>query len=229
MGDDVAIWMQRLDSLSANQWPAFLAEHSGLPGPRANLTLVTAAARDADDDAIAALSADGGEFAVMCVAATLARAAADPHTASRARDLARDERWRVREGVALGLQLWGDRDPGGLADLVLAWADDPDLLVRRAAVAAICEPRLLRTTDAAAAAIEACRRATRGLLAEDATARRTPDARTLRQALGYCWSVAVAADPVPGLRAFGALDDSDPDVAWIVRENLRKKRLSALV
>jgi hypothetical protein len=54
--------------------------------------------------------------------------------------------------------------------------------------------------------------------------------RTLRQALGYAWSVAVAADPEPGLTAFTALrDDPDPDVAWVVRENLRKKRLQRLL
>lgn len=229
MADDVAMWVERLDALSAEEWPTFLAAHSGLPGPRANLPLVAAAATRADDDVIARLIADDGEFATMCAAAALARAASEPHRASRARDLARDGRWRVREGVAIGLQLWGDRDPRGLAALVTAWADDPDLLVRRAAIAAICEPRLLRAPAAAAVALDACRRATRGLVAADAAARRSPEGRTLRQALGYCWSVAVAADPAAGLPAFEDLDDTDPDVAWIVRENLKKKRLSALL
>jgi hypothetical protein len=229
MSGDEVTWARQLDGLSADHWPAFLAEHSGLPGPRADLTLVTAAALRADDDTIAALIADGGEFTAMCAAAALGNAAGDQPHALRARDLARDQRWRVREGVAIGLQLWGDRDPRGLTALVRAWADDPDLLVRRAAIAAICEPRLLRTPDAAAVAVDACRRATRGLLAEDPGARRRPDARTLRQALGYCWSVAVAADPAAGLGAFRELDDADPDVAWIVRENRKKKRLSALL
>ena len=53
--------------------------------------------------------------------------------------------------------------------------------------------------------------------------------RTLRQALGYCWSVAVAADPESGLAAFRALDESDPDVAWIVRSNAGKARLTGLL
>ena len=47
--------------------------------------------------------------------------------------------------------------------------------------------------------------------------------------LGYCWSVAVAADPVTGLAAFAALDASDPDVAWVIAENRKKKRLAALL
>jgi hypothetical protein len=49
--------------------------------------------------------------------------------------------------------------------------------------------------------------------------------RVLRQALGYCWSVAVAALPAEGfarLERWAAADD--PDVRWLVRENLRKSR-----
>lgn len=54
--------------------------------------------------------------------------------------------------------------------------------------------------------------------------------RSLRQALGYCWSVAVAADPVAGMPRFLALGDStDRDVAWIVRENGKKARLARLL
>lgn len=50
--------------------------------------------------------------------------------------------------------------------------------------------------------------------------------RTLRQALGYCWSVAVAGDPAAGVLRFAALrGSSDPDMAWVVRENEKKARL----
>jgi hypothetical protein len=77
--------------------------------------------------------------------------------------------------------------------------------------------------------LEACARATGFLAALPVERRRLPDARTLRQALGYCWSVAIAADPVAGLPEFRALDTHDPDVAWIVRENSRKKRIAGLL
>lgn len=54
--------------------------------------------------------------------------------------------------------------------------------------------------------------------------------RVLRKALGYCWSVAVAADPSRGLPRFQALAGStDPDVVWIVRENRKKARLARLL
>jgi hypothetical protein len=58
------------------------------------------------------------------------------------------------------------------------------------------------------------------------------DVRTLRQALGYCWSVAVAGDPAAGLPAFAALragTGDDADVAWVVRENEKKSRLRRLL
>jgi len=39
----------------------------------------------------------------------------------------------------------------------------------------------------------------------------------------------VAADPEHGLAAFVPLtESSDPDVAWVVRENLTKKRMPSL-
>ncbi|WP_307218731.1 HEAT repeat domain-containing protein [Microbacterium sp. SORGH_AS_0888] len=224
-----ADWRAELSARAPADWPAYLDANSGLPGPRANLTLVQAVAIAADAEAIEVLLADGGEYAVLCAAAAIGARADEAAREPAARALAVDERWRVREGVALGLQLLGDRDPAGLIEIVRRWVDDPDPLVERAAVAAICEPRLLRSPDAAAAAIEVCRRATRNLVALPPERRKRADARTLRQALGYCWSVAVAADPAAGLDVFLALDASDPDVAWIVDQNRRKKRLASLL
>jgi len=56
--------------------------------------------------------------------------------------------------------------------------------------------------------------------------RRKPDYRTLRQGLGYCRSVAVAADPAAGTGRMGRwIDSADDDVRWVMRNNLSKKRL----
>ena len=149
---------------------------------------------------------------------------------SRLRKHATDARWRVREAVAMGLQRLGDADLPRLLDLVGVWASHPHPLVRRAAAAGLCEPRLLKTPEAAACAVEVCARTTQGLAAMPAGERRDAGVRTLRQALGYCWSVAVAADPVAGLPRFLALTASDDrDVAWIVRENHKKARLAKLL
>lgn len=222
-------WSAELQSLEPSAWPAHLGARSGLPGARANLRLVEATATHADGAVVDELLQDGQEFTTMCAAAALGRSSAHPASEARARALAADGRWRVREGVAIGLQLLGDLDPASLTAVVTRWADDPDPLVQRAAVAAICEPRLLRTSQTAAVAVQICRRTTSRLAGLPKGRRTEPDARTLRQALGYCWSVAVAADPGAGLVAFRALDTADPDVAWIVRQNLSKKRLAAVL
>ncbi|MFS0712385.1 HEAT repeat domain-containing protein [Microbacterium sp. 2P01SA-2] len=224
----VTAWAAELRRLGTDAWVDYLVEHSGLPGPRANTTLAAAVAEVADARIIDELVRDGGEYPMMCAAAAVARGAAPGRDAEALR-FAADDRWRVREGIALGLQLLGDADPHTLAATVRAWADEDDPLVVRAAVAAICEPRLLRSPEMAAVAVEVCARATAHLVARPQPQRHDSAARTLRQTLGYAWSVAVAADPGPGLRAFEALDTTDPDVAWIVHENARKKRLSRLL
>ena len=59
--------------------------------------------------------------------------------------------------------------------------------------------------------------------------RRNDGFRTLRQALGYAWSVAIVALPVEGKPLFEhVLSSDDPDLRWVARENLRKKRLERM-
>jgi hypothetical protein len=61
------------------------------------------------------------------------------------------------------------------------------------------------------------------------TDRRTEPFRVLRKGLGYCWSVAVVAVPDDGkARMERWLASDDPDVRWVMRENLRKARLKRL-
>ena len=115
----------------------------------------------------------------------------------------------------MGLQRLGDADLPRLLSLVTTWAGDPDPLVQRAAVAGICEPRLLKRPDAAAQAIGICERVTWELAGRPPGERKNDAVRTLRQALGYCWSVAVAADPDAGLRRFEALAAYDDPGACV--------------
>lgn len=222
-------WYAELASLDESDWPAFLDQHSGLPGPRSNLELAVAAATSASESLIDELADSADEYRASCAAISLGRRADLPDIEPRARALSHDERWRVRMGVEIGLQLLGDRSLPVLQELALDWSRDPDPLVRRTAVAALCEPRLLRGGSAAAMAVRMCQTATASIVALPPALRREPGVRTLRQALGYCWSVAIAADPAPGLRAFRALDTADADIAWIVKQNLAKKRLSTLL
>lgn len=227
-------WRAELAGRDPSTWPAYLSEHSGLPGPRANTELAVAVAELADEASARRMIDTGDEYLTMCAAVTLAARSAEVVSNVTLRALACDPRWRVREGVVLGLQVRADTAPQEVLRIAADWAADPDPLVQRAAVAALCEPRLLRTADQAASAVAICRTTTSALAQLPADRRREPGVRTLRQALGYCWSVAVAADPGPGLVAFRTLAarndlHADPDVAWIIAENLRKKRLARLL
>jgi hypothetical protein len=144
---------------------------------------------------------------------------------------ARDSSWRVREGAAMAGQRIGAVSPEGLAGLVGRWLEAGDPLVARAAIAAVCEPPILRRSPLLrAVALDACASATSLLRAVPAERRRDPGVRTLRQGLGYCWSVAVAAAPEAGLPRFLALAAApDPDVAWVVAENRTKTRLRSVL
>jgi hypothetical protein len=209
---------------------AYLTARSGLPGPRANLELAQAYAEVAEPEEARALAAGDDEYLALCGALALAARAADPALAGAVRAAATDGRWRVREGVALGLQRLAAADAPAFLRVLDDWAADPDPLVHRARIAAICEPPLLKDRALAAAALACCAEATAFLRRLPAADRRRDDVRVLRQALGYCWSVAVAADPAAGLPAFAALEeDPDPDVRWVARSNRTKARLARLL
>lgn len=227
-----AEYAAELASRPRADWPAYLRENSGLPGPRGNIELGQAVADVGDRALFDDLIASGDEYLTFCGVLGLGAmlAGGDPGVLPRLHEHATDDRWRVREAVAMALQRLGDADLPRLLDVVRAWAGDPDPLVQRAAVAGICEPRLLQSRTAAAAAREACHTATASLAARPVEQRKDANLRTLRQGLGYCWSVAVAADPERGLVEFAKLEPAtDPDVAWIVRENRKKRRLASLL
>jgi hypothetical protein len=217
-----------------NDRTAFLRTHSGLPGPRGNLGLVQAAADvGVEADFRTWIGVGSGdeptdEFLAVCGVVGLGRLLAEGRLelAEELRAHASDPRWRVREGVAMALQRVGDTDVGRLFDIVTRWlADRP--YVQRAAVAGVAEPRLLKTPDAAARAVMAVDRVTASVAAADQ--RRSDEFRTLRQALGYCWSVVVVAGPEVGKPCFQRWASSaDSDIRWIVKENLKKARLLRL-
>ena len=134
-------------------WDDYLLKESGLPGPRANLELVQAAADLGTPEQFrrwlalgpAATAAKTAlEFLPLCGAVGLGRLLAEGHVdvVTELRRQANDPRWRVREGVAMALQRWGDADMGALAKAMKAWAGGT-WLEQRAVAAGLCEPRLL--------------------------------------------------------------------------------------
>jgi len=207
----------------------YLAAHSGLPGPRGNIELAVAAAEELDHATLESLARSGDEFEAFCGVVGLGRAIAEGRSdlVAALRAHANDRRWRVREAVAMALQRWGDQDLPAMLAEAASWATG-SRLEQRAAAAGTCEPRLLRepaVVRRVLALLDAITASVPG-----APDRKSDEYRTLRQALGYCWSVAIAADPADGLPAFARWRHSpDPDVGWIVRENVRKARLQKVL
>ena len=219
-----------LRGLPADELALYLTARSGLPGPRGNLELADAFASIADRATILRFVELDDEYLRFCGTEAIGRLIVeepdDVSLSELIRRRAADDLWRVREGAARALQIVGDVDSASLRTIVATWVGDPNPYVRRAAVAAICEPRLLTDPATWVAALQACRRASESITGLPATERKTPGVRNLRQALGYCWSVVVAADPDEGRPAFERLRTvDDPDIRWIVASNLKKSRL----
>lgn len=224
-------------------WREYLEAHSGLPGPRGNLELLRAFVRIASAELAQQLAAipaslapvnDPMEFLAACGTAALGRVIASLPAGScdfdRIEQLMRqnagDGRWRVREAAAMALQFTGRVDYQRMMDIALRWAEGTEL-EQRAAAAAVAEPDLLCEPGQVVAATGLLARVTASLAATPVEERRGSESfRVLRLALGYCWSVAAAADFAvtrPHLESW--LGSRDRDVRWLMAQNLSKTRL----
>lgn len=218
-------------------WRPYLMAESGLPGPRGNLELAHAAALEIDSgqiDAFLSIPATRAPentpqvFLVFCGVLALGRliAAGDRQQLKRLRPYASDARWRIREAVAMALQTVGDSDIKLLLREASRWSGG-NWHEKRAAAAGLAEPRLLNAPSTAAAVLEILDSITASMtLAQD---RKSDGFKALRQGMGYCWSVAVTAHPVLGKRLMEKwLKKADPDVRWVMKENLKKNRLARM-
>jgi hypothetical protein len=100
-------------------------------------------------------------------------------------------------------------------------------LRQRAAIAAIAEPPLLKMDELVEAALAIQRTVLERMRCAPADDRRREQFRTLRQALGYTLSVVTAAAPERGFALMRECASwGDTDITWVLRENLKKKRLA---
>jgi hypothetical protein len=221
------------------EWDDYLLRESGLPGPRANLELVQAAADLGTPeqfhhwlalDPAATPPKTALEFLPLCGVVGLGRLLAEGQLEAlpELRQHANDPRWRVREGIAMALQRWGDADMDALVKAMKDWATGT-WLEQRAVAAGLCEPRLLAEGAHAKAVLKILDRVTRAVAKASPTDRQGDDFKALRQGLAYCWSVAVAAAPIEGKAAMETwLASPNQDVQWIMRENLKRNRLTRM-
>lgn len=225
----------RLRSLEA--WDAYLLEQSGLPGPRCNIELAHVVADEGQlalfqrYSAITSVQAPVNsplEFLTFCGVIGLGQSLAEGQVGllESLRIHASDPRWRVREAVAMALQRLGDVNMEQLILAMQAWCTGT-MLEQRATAAALCEPRLLGQAAHVRAVLQILDTITTAL--ERADDRRSDSLIALRKGLGYCWSVAVVALPDEGKVLFEKwLASTNPNVQWVMRENLKKARMSRM-
>jgi hypothetical protein len=126
----------------------------------------------------------------------------------------------------MALQRVGGQDMGKLLREMRRWSKKRPY-VQRAAAAGLCEPALLKDSRVAAQVLRLLDAITASLVAS--RDRGSDEMRVLRQALGYCWSVAAAASPDAARPLLERLlASTDPDVRWIAKSNFAKSRMSAL-
>jgi len=243
-------------ALTGNQRPLefYLHEQSRLPGPRANLELVNElsyllAALSAEqpdkvqsvlnylisDDRSKVVSNTPAEFVVLCgIVAFGACAAAQPKWRGEVFELlehyACNTCWRVRQGVEIAFQRVLTVAPQETISFLAIMASQGNYFQQRAAIAAIAEPALLYSPEIVQAALSIQRVVLERLHSAPAADRKREDFRALRQTQGYALSVITAVVPEKGFALMrNCATWGDADITWILRENLKKKRLAKFV
>ena len=223
--DDYRQTLKNLDD-----WIPFLRKESGLPGPRGNLELAYAVAEEGNKKQFKQFLSFQAEentpevFLVFCGVIGFGKLAAnDPTLFEQLLKYASDARWRIREAVATGLQLVGDQNMDLLLSEMQKWSKG-NWYEKRAAAAALAEPRLLKEPKYTRKVLRILDEITESM--ENADESKDEAFKVLRQGMAYCWSVVVAALPEAGRPLMEKWSDSrDKDIRWMIRENLKKNRL----
>jgi hypothetical protein len=224
----IADYRQTLKEL--DDWVPFLMKNSGLPGPRGNLELAHAVAEEGSKKQFENFISFQAEentaevFLVFCGLVGLGRLAAnEPALFDKLRSYASDPRWRIREAVATGLQRAGDQNMDLLLKEMQKWATG-NWYEKRAAAATLAEPRLLKQAKHAKQVLQILDQITESMA--NANGPKDESFKVLRQGMGYCWSVAIAALPETGKTIMEKwLSSPDSDIRWMMKENLKKNRL----
>lgn len=226
----------------------YVVSNSNLPGPRANLELA-----DAFPEALGKIAQKESqkcwalcmrmleltaeeapvntpeEFVPFCGAVGIGSiGSTQPSFFDQAivtlRGFAKDSRWRMREAVRMGLQRLAKTRAHDTLTTMEGWIGEGDWLEMRAIAATVAMPSLLENEEMATWALSLHRKIFDLVL--ETQDRKSEQFRVMRKALGYTLSVVVRALPREGFEFMTQLLDSqDKDVKWILRENLKKKRL----
>ena len=240
-------------ALTGNARPLefYLRDNSHLPGPRANMELasdvgtILAASvpkypenvrklldtfTNGDRKSIVSNTPD--EFVMLCgiIGSGMCAAVYTPWREENFEMLehyACSGHWRVRESVALAYQYLLSTMPFDTIGRLKKLAETGNHLQQRAAIAAIAEPPLLRQEQLVEVALEMQRTVLERLRLVPAHERKVEEVRVLRKTLGYTISVVTVAMPEQGFALMReCVSWNDADVVWILKENMKKKRLA---
>lgn len=140
------------------------------------------------------------------------------------KNAAKDNRWRIQEAVAMGLQRILLKNKN-VIDKLEEWITEKDYYIWRAVVAGLAEPDIVKDRDIAIKALEIHEKIFSQISVVEE--RKSESFKKLRQALGYTLSVVVEQIPQEGFEYINRLaKKEDKDIAWVVKTNLKKSRLS---
>jgi hypothetical protein len=251
MHDTLSSLVER--ALTGNQRPLefYLRENARLSGARVNLELANdvayllAAVVSQRPDSVKALinyffinerkggpSSAAAEFVTLCgIIASGACAAIEAgwreDTFALLYDYADSSRLRTRAGVATAYQHLLTATPEETGQHLVSLASEGSYFQQCVAIVTMDEQPLLYMPRVLATALQLQRIVLEHVLEAPQATRKRRDFYALRQALGYMLSVITVVAPEQGFALMRECATwNDPDITWILRENLKKKRLA---
>ena len=210
----------------------YLKEHSNLPGPRGNLELLYSFAKVATEleinDCLKYIQRDTKnspeEFVGMCGIVGFAVYNQDKNefVLEYIRKFASHSSWRIREAVAMAIQEISANNMKETLENIVTMKNG-NCYEKRAVVAGLCEPKLLKDEKIATKVLDILKEITEVFNHNN---KLKDEEDSLRKALAYGWSVAIVHAPEKGKQAFEQLfSNNGKHIKWIIKENLKKNRL----
>ncbi len=143
------------------------------------------------------------------------------------RNAMNDKRWRIREGSAMALQQLGENNTNCLKQIIQNMYENSNLLEKRAFIAALAHPPILKDKDITIFSLNLCDDILNKILVLNNDYLKTEEYKTLSKGLEYAISVFVAYLPKEGfelLSKFARIKNKQ--IEKILKSNLSKSRLT---
>jgi len=231
-------WRGLLADRRSDPLTNFMLRHSGLPGPRGNITLATEASKLIAEDwgdeerflhlIVEGWVSSGNEYLMFTAHMALGYVlsvspAEEPWAVPILYEGNFSKLWRAREGVTFALEALLDRRRSFTLALIDKWCAERNPIVVRNAVVALAHPNQLSES---VEQLEALKKYNRIGMELVAVSEKTPDLEMLTKSLGFTLSIAAEADE-------GYLKQLEDWIVagvkpWrsIIKENLGKARIA---